>query len=424
MPLSPNYEPQGTVAPEFEEVRNEFRKNLQERGELGGACALYVQGKNLVDLWGGIRDPRKQAPWEKDTLVTVFSTTKGLAAMALAAAHSRGLFELDEPVATYWPEFTQAGKARITVRQLLAHQAGLCAVNERIDVAILSDLDALGSIIAKQAPAWTPGERHGYHGLTLGMYENEFIRRVDPGHRSLGRFFAEEIARPLGVDFYIGLRASVSHDRVASIKDFHPVRMLMHFNSMPLGMLLSLMSPWSLTYRSLMNPRMRRPAEMAGPKYRSIEFPSGGGIGNARSIARAYSAFATGGKELGLTAKTMQELTSPARAPTRGSFDAVLKIDTSFSLGFWKPCTSFLPGMSSTVFGGHGAGGSVGFADSDRGVAYSYVTNKLGFRMFDDPREKALRDACYRSLEKVMSSPADRTLFTGGTDKDMSKRNV
>jgi CubicO group peptidase (beta-lactamase class C family) len=403
MPRSSEYQ-QGTVTSGFEEVRQEFGRNFTERGELGAACAFYFHGEKVVDLWGGIRDQATGAPWLEDTLVTVFSTTKGLAAMTLAIAHARGLFELDEPVAKYWPEFAQAGKERITVRQLLAHQAGLAAVDEPIGIETMTNFDSLASIIARQPPAWIPGERHGYHGLTLGMYENELIRRIDPLRRSLGRFFQEEIANSLGIDFYIGLPPSILPGRIATIKDFHPLRMLTQFNSMPSGMLLSLMWPWSLTYRSLMNPKMRRPGDMAGPKYRAIEFPSGGGIGNARSIARAYSAFATGGKELGITAKTMQELMAPSVPPSGGRRDLVMKTETAFSFGFWKSCPSFLPGMSAKVFGGHGAGGSVGFADPEHGVAYSYVTNKLGFRMFDDPREKALRDACYRCLQKAKPS--------------------
>jgi CubicO group peptidase (beta-lactamase class C family) len=408
MPQSDKDCVRGTASPEFAEVQSEFKRNFEERGELGAACALYVHGKREVDLWGGVRDDTTGAPWMEDTLVTVFSTTKGLAAMTFAVAHSRGLFELDEPVAKYWPEFAQAGKESVTVRQLLAHQAGLAAVDERITIATLTNHGSMAAIIAKQAPAWKPGTKHGYHALSLGMYENELLRRVDPMRRSLGKFFQDEIARPLGVEFYIGLPPSVPSDRIATIKDFHPVRMLGHLNSMPVGMILSLMWPWSLTYRSMMNPKMRRPREMAGPQYRGIEFPSGGGIGDARSIAKAYSAFATGGKDLGISAKTMKELTAPFVPPPGGYDDAVMKTETAFSCGFWKPCPSFLPEMKPSAFGGHGAGGSVGFADPDLGVAYSYVTNKFGFRMFDDPREKALRDACYRCLARSLAGSSLR----------------
>lgn len=190
----------GYVEPGFEDVQAEFNRNFLERGESGSGFALYHKGRLVVDLWGGYRDSKSQQPWEANTLVMVFSTTKGIAAMAMAVAHSKGLFQLDEPVATYWPEFAVAGKERITVRQLLAHQGGLSALDEPLDEKKLADLDFIAAVIAKQAPAWEPGTRHGYHGFTLGLYENELIRRVDPQHRSLGKFFQDEIAGPFGID--------------------------------------------------------------------------------------------------------------------------------------------------------------------------------------------------------------------------------
>ena len=158
----------------------------------------------MVDLWGGVRDARDGSPWEEDTLVLVYSTSKGLAAMTLALAHSRGWLDYDEHVTTYWPEFAQAGKRNVTVRQLLGHEAGLPVVDERLDPRILADFDRLAAAIAKQRPAWPPGKRHGYHGVSLGWYEGELMRRVDPQGRTLGRFFREEIADPLGLDVWFG----------------------------------------------------------------------------------------------------------------------------------------------------------------------------------------------------------------------------
>ena len=187
----------GSVAAGFEEVARAFTKNFIERGELGAACAVYHQGKKVVDLWGGYRDAKRQAPWEEDTLVLVFSVTKGMAAMTMALAHSQGLFAYDEPVATYWPEFAQQGKEHITVRQLLSHQAGLCLIDEPLNASILADFDAVAALLARQKSAWEPGTKQGYHYLSLGLYEGELIRRVDRQHRSLGHFFQDEIAQPL-----------------------------------------------------------------------------------------------------------------------------------------------------------------------------------------------------------------------------------
>ena len=233
----------GSVAEGFEPVRAVFESNFRDRDELGASVALYRGPEPLVDLWGGYRDVAGTRPWERDTMVLVYSTSKGLAGLAVAVAHSRELLDFEERVATYWPEFAQHGKGAITVRQLLSHQAGLPAVDERLDAGVMADLDRMASILAGQRPAWEPGTRRGYHGLSLGWYENELIRRVDPAHRSLGRFFHDELAVPLGLDFHIGLPADTSESRVAEIDGFTALQMVLHLNVMPAGMVLAYM--WS-----------------------------------------------------------------------------------------------------------------------------------------------------------------------------------
>lgn len=390
----------GEVDPGFEEVREEFIKNFSERGELGAACAIYHRGQKVVDLWGGYRDYKNRAPWEKDTLVLVFSTTKGLASMTMAVAHSRGLLDYDEKVATYWPQFAQQGKENITLRQLLSHQAGLCIIDDPLDAKILADPDLLASATARQKPAWEPGTKHGYHGISLGWYQGELVRRVDPLHRSLGRFFQEEIAGPLGLEFYIGLPPGVPDSRIASIEAYHPLRMIFHINEMPWPLVKAYFNPKSLTSRSFSNPRLESPGCLNRPPYRSVEMPAANGIGQVRGIARAYSVFATGGKDLNIGKETMKELTMPATPPSSGWHDEVLLIDTSYSLGFMKPLHSFQFGGGSS-FGTPGAGGSFGFADPDKQVGYAYAMTRMGFHIFDDPREKALRDALYRCLERL-----------------------
>jgi CubicO group peptidase (beta-lactamase class C family) len=385
----------GWVARGFELVRTAFIRNFTERGEVGAACAIYHKGAKVVDLWGGFRDVRFGDPWEEDTMVTVFSTSKGMAAMAMAVAHSRGLFQLDEPVATYWPEFAQQGKERITVRQLLAHQAGLPAVDEALDVQKMADLDFLADVLARQRPAWTPGTRHGYHGLTLGFYQNELIRRVDPARRTLGQFLRDEITAPLGIEFYIGLPSDIATTRLASLEALNPLRL---FSMLPSRMVLTMIWPRSLATRSLWNPKMLSIGEMASRAYRTIEIPSANGVGQARAIAHAYGVFAMGGGQLGITPETMGELTRPPTDPTLGCDDLILFLDTRYSCGFWKPCSTFPFGTSEKAFGAMGVGGSAGFADPDAKLGFAYVTNKMGFHLVDDPREKALRSACYASL--------------------------
>ena len=242
----------GHVSRGFEAVREAFAENFARRRELGGACCAYHRGEKVVDLWGGIRNKQTGEPWEQDTMVIVYSATKGLAAMTLAIAHSRGWLDYEERVCAYWPEFAQQGKERITVRQLLAHQAGLFAFDEPVDRSVVADLDRLAVVLARQKPAWEPGTRQAYHAITLGFYEGELLRRIDPQHRSLGQFFQDEIASPLGLDVYIRLPEEIPNSRLATLAPPRPIEMLLGF---PLRLTLDAMNRRSNIYRALMtNP--------------------------------------------------------------------------------------------------------------------------------------------------------------------------
>ena len=388
---------QGWVSPGFEPVREQFALNFAKRGELGGACCIYHRGKPVVDLWGGYREPQRQALWEENTMVIVFSTTKGMAAMALALLHSRGLLDFEEKVATYWPEFAQAGKGSVTVRQLLSHQAGLCVVDEPITKETLIDPDAIAAAVAKQKPAWEPGTRQGYHAVSIGFYESELVRRIDPGHRRLGRFFHEEIAVPLKLDFYIGLPDEMDDSRLAVIKMFQPAALPLHLNEVPIGYALALMNRNSLTTRALFkNPGLGVPFDPHRIYARSIEFPAMGGVGTARSIAQSYDAMITG--EMGITSETLHALSAPAISPLHGFHDVVLKVDWCLSLGYAKPGLGLKFGHGAASFGTPGLGGSFGFADPDKQVGYAYITNQMGFSQGNDRRDVALRRAFYSCL--------------------------
>jgi CubicO group peptidase (beta-lactamase class C family) len=402
----------GFVEAGFEAVRQEFEANFRRRGELGAACAAYHHGVPVVDLWGGYRDTAGRAAWQQDTLVMVYSTSKGLAAITVALAHSRGWLDYDATVATYWPEFAQNGKDRITLRQLLSHQAGLCAIDEPLNAEKLRDLTAVAGALARQRPAWEPGTRQGYHALSLGWYEGELIRRVDPRHRSLGRFFAEEIAEPLGLEFYFGLPPDVAADRVASIKGTGVIGALMHPRGMPAPMLAAFLRPSSLTARVFGNPKLRGAADLDSPAYRAVEIPAGGGIGQVRSIAKVYSELATGGEKLGLAARTLAELSAPPRAPTVASRDLVLMTAASFSLGFARPADGFRFGSSGRALGHPGAGGSFAFADPDLALSFAYAPNRLGHYLRDDPREKALRDALYGCVRRLPDRDGSQATLT------------
>jgi CubicO group peptidase (beta-lactamase class C family) len=378
----------GHVSPGFEAVREAFADNFVRRHELGGACCVFYRGENVVDLWGGIRNERTGEPWERDTMVIVHSSTKGLAAMTLALAHSRGWLDYEEPVCRYWPGFAQQGKERVTVRQLLAHQAGLFALDVPVDRALVADFDRLAVVLARQTPAWEPGTRQGYHGITLGFYESELLRRIDPQHRSLGRFFHDEIAIPLGLDVYIRLPESMPNSRLATLSRPGMWELLRGFGP---RFMLDAMNPHSKITRTLQGSEL--PIDPAHIYARNLEVPSGGAVGTARAIARTYSVFATGGQELGLRRQTLDLLAAPATPPSYGFLDVCLGGEVQFSLGFMKPSAVWPFGSSAASFGSPGAGGSLGFADPRAGMGYAYVTSRMCTTLTGDPRDVALRDA-------------------------------
>lgn len=379
----------GFVTGGYEAVREAFAENFSRRREIGAACCVYHKGEKVVDLWGGLRNKSTGEPWEEDTMALVYSATKGLAAMTLAVAHSRGWLNYDELVSTYWPEFARNGKEGITVRQLLAHQAGLFAFDEPIDRTLVADLDGMAQLMARQTPAWEPGSRQAYHAITLGFYEGELLRRIDPQHRSLGQFFQDEIAAPLGLDFYIGLPASIPNPKLAPLVDPSWFEMLVGF---PVRMSLEILNPRSNFRRALLGSELAH--EKTCVYAREIEIPAGGGVGTARSIARAYGVFASGGRELGLRPETLRELTAPAIPSKHGFFDECIKGDAEFSLGFMRPNRGF-PFGSPASFGFPGAGGSFGFADPEKQIGYGYIPNRKGVTMGGDPRDVALRRALY-----------------------------
>jgi CubicO group peptidase (beta-lactamase class C family) len=387
---------QGHASAGFEAVREAFASNFARRRESGGACCVYWRGKKVVDLWGGFRNKKTGEPWEQDTMVLVHSATKGLAAMTLAIAHARDWLDYEAPVARYWPEFAQRGKDAVTVRQLLAHQAGLFAIEEPVDRSVVADPDRLAAVLARQKPAWEPGTRQAYHALSLGFYEGELLRRVDPRHRTLGQFFQDEIATRLGEEIYIRLPEEIPNSRLATISSPGPLHMLTEF---PFRFTLEVMNPHSNIFRALMkNPGTAVCQEEQRVYARNLEVPSGGGVSTARGIAHAYGVFATGGRELGLRQETLDLLAAPAIPPTHGFYDECLKGDgVQFSLGFMKSTPTWSFG-SARSFGSPGAGGALGFADPDAGIGYGYVTSQMGTALTGDPRDVALREALYSAI--------------------------
>jgi CubicO group peptidase (beta-lactamase class C family) len=330
----------------------------------------------------------------------VFSSTKGISSIAFALLNSKGLVDYDEKVSTYWPAFAHNGKENITIRQLLAHQAGLFTNDKKLKYEVLTDEDVLADCLAKQKPYWNPGDKKGYHAWTIAMYQNEICKRVDPLKKPLHRFFKDEIADALNIDFHIGLPKEIPQHRIAQLIPFLPQEAFTGKQNTDLGRIMKgILNPFSHFYKSLLNPpHALNLNNFNNRKY--IEIPNGSahGFGNARSIAQTYNEFATGGKNLHIRQETLTALEAAPIHPKHGKNDLVLNVDIPFSLGFAKPSEFQNFGINYRSYGSFGAGGSGGFADPEKQVAFGYVMNKMGTHIANDPREFALRTATYESI--------------------------
>lgn len=391
----------GHVAAGFEPVQRAFELVLAASPDMGAACAIHYNGECVVDLWGGVSDPARGALWDRDTLVLVYSLTKGMTGLACAVAVSRGLFDYDEPIGDVWPEFAGGGKEAMTVGAVLSEQAGVAAIDLKLTAANMGDQAAIAAAIARQPPNWPPGEWAGNHSFTLGWLGGELIRRRDPAGRSLGRFFADEIAAPLGVDFFIGLPDDVERERIARIKGFTLFDLIVRHTDMPWSLVFGLMWPWSLAFRALNNPLLPSgPGALDAEAYRRIELGAVGGISNARAIAAIYQEFGGGGKRLGIRPEVIERLQAGYPPPRRGTIDRIFGVDLAYALGLEKPDAGWRFAPSSSAYGTFAVGGSFAFADPRDRVAYAWVTNRLGTHKRDDPRELAVRTAFYHCVGK------------------------
>ncbi|MET9286393.1 serine hydrolase domain-containing protein [Nocardia beijingensis] len=386
----------GDVAPGFEPVADAFRRNFARHGEIGAAVAVYAGERPVVDLWAGFRDRGRTLPWERDTIVPVFSSTKGMAAFTVAAAVAKGVLDYEQPVAKYWPEFAANGKDEVTVRQLIDHQAGLSGLSQTVRLPQIADLDGLATILAAQKPAWRPGTRHGYHAITLGLYQGELLRRVDPARRTLGRIFAADIAAPLGVDFFIGLPAEQSMDRIATMSATRGLDVLRYERDIPLRIGAEIYAKRGLSYAALTNPRCGAPARATRREFLAVELPGSNGVGNARALAKVYGAAAGRTGALPLDDALLDRLAAAETADDVPAQDLVLHAKSRYHLGFRKSRGSFRFGSDKRAYGTTGLGGSFGFADPATGLGFGYTMNRLGLAVLDDVRSRNLREALLR----------------------------
>jgi len=381
----------GSCEARFDPVRRAFARNFEELGDVGAAVAVHVDGRPVVDLWAGLADVETQRPWEQDTLALVFSTTKGWTAVCALLLWERGDLDIDAPVADVWPEFAVAGKERVTSRQLLSHQGGLPAFDDPISVADCHDVDLVASRLASQAPRWEPGTAHGYHAITYGWLVGEVVRRVTG--RTVGRFFAEEVAAPLGLDTFIGLPPA-HHGRVATL-------LPMALDKLPPGFQLdeqtqalvaTILDQSSLTFQVFTNPPVLAGVDdFNSTEMRAAEWPAANGVTSARSLSKLYGELAC--DRLLSTATLDAAETAQVDGP-----DRVLVLRTRFGLGFALPSDIVGYAPTGTGFGHDGAGGSVGFADRRARVGFGYVMNQMSPSLGTDGRVRNLTNALYTAL--------------------------
>ena len=365
----------------FAAVRGAFERNFQELGEVGASLCIYSRGRPAVDLWGGFRDAGRTQPWQRDTIVCVYSVTKGLTALCAHMLIERGLLELDKPVGKVWPEFAQNGKEAMTLRHILSHTAGLSAFEKAITVDEYYDWDLVVSRLAEQAPLWTPGSQLGYQPATFGHLAGELIRRASG--RTPGVFLREEVVEPLGGDFHVGT-ADEHHHRIADLVAA-PSEEQANWGSP---------DPDSLMYKATSNPPdIGLPSVSNSPGWRRAEIPGANGHGDARTIARIYAALANGGAidDVRLVNESTVEQMIEEQA---SGDDRVLGMEGRIALGYQLSGGYFRATPNPRSFGYPGLGGHMAFADPDAGIGFAYTANQMRIPdNFRDPRVARILDA-------------------------------
>jgi CubicO group peptidase (beta-lactamase class C family) len=387
----------GSVEPGFEGVADAFRANFEEHGEVGAATAVYVGGRKVVDLWGGMADRDAGTPYAEDTLQLVFSTTKGMTAACANLLAQRGDLDVDAPVAEYWPEFKAKGKGDIPVRWLLCHKAGLPYVDATLTFEEALAWDPMIRALEDQEPIWEPGTAHGYHATTYGWLVGEVVRRISG--KSLGTFFHDEYATPLDLEFWIGLPDD-QQGRVAPLVQWGDGKLTSAADPELAAMIEQFMGPDTILGKALGAPSFVFQDAEGGwnnPAIRRAEIPAANGVTNARSLARFYAGL-TGTVEGGPADPilTEEQVAKASELQTSGP-DQCLYFETTFGLGFFVS-SLFAPYGGPKAFGHTGAGGSVGFTDPEHGIGFGYVMNKMMQTLNGDPRSGGLIKAVYEAI--------------------------
>jgi CubicO group peptidase (beta-lactamase class C family) len=389
-----NAEIDGWTAPGFEAVRTAFEKNFAEGLEVGAAFSAYHRGEMVADLWGGIADPKTGAPWERDTLILVFSTTKGATAICANKLAQDGRLDVDAPVAAYWPEFAQEGKGDMPVRFLLSHRAGLAWVDEPLTLEQALAWDPMIHALERQKPSWEPGTAHGYHAITYGYLVGEVIRRITG--KSVGAYFREAVGDPLGLDFWIGLPESEEPRVAMLVGNLTGGLESANLDADARAAIAALIGP-----DSVMGKALSGGGAFAGEgiwntrAVHAAEVPAAAGVSDARSIARMYAACV--GEVDGIRLLTPERVKTATVQQTEGPNTVLMGLDIQFGLGFFLPSTIVQLGGPHS-FGHFGAGGSVGWADPDAEFGFGYVMSKMEMGLAGDQRSTRLVNACYESV--------------------------
>lgn len=375
---------QGSCDERFEPLATAFRENFESRGDVGASVAVSLEGETVVDLWGGHIDEAREKPWQEDTIINVYSTTKTMAAACALLLADRGEIDLYAPVSTYWPEFAQNGKGQVEVRHFMSHSAGLSGMDEPFSGAALYDWDAVVEALARQAPWWEPGTQSGYHALTQGHLIGEVVRRVSG--RSLGTFFREEFAEPLGADFHIG----VDEQHFPRIADMIPPEA---------GPDAQVPAGDSIAARTFANPAVDA-LESRTPGWRKAEIPAANGHGNARSVVRVQTVLANGGVADGKRLMSEAGCRAIFDEQTNGE-DLVLGIPVRFGMGYGlnNELLPLSPNPNACYWGGWG--GSLILVDQDARMCVSYVMNRMEATLTGDMRGMSILQGVYESLAQV-----------------------
>ncbi len=390
----------GYCHPDFSDVRQFFYENFLYRNEVGASVCVYYAGECVVHLWGGLSDKKNLIAWNENTQTLVFSTTKGMSALALALLHSKGLLDYNEKVSTYWEEFSAKGKKNITVKQLLSHQAGLSTLSQRLTYDILTNERKFSTLLSQVEPRWNPGDYQGYHAWTIGFYIHEIIKRISG--RGLQQFFDEEIAKPLGISGSIGLKSHNDNMQVSRLIPIYPSEILRgHHSGDWLKYAASFSNPFSMWFRTLLNPSFALNLEnFNNPRYQRLPIGSTMGFFTAKDLAKIYNECIIPHPTIAISKETMSLIEAVPEPPKISRKDLILDEEIPFHLGFAKSSSFQEFGINHRSFGSFGAGGSGAFVDPERKFSFAYVMNKMGAYLANDPRELVLRNAVIACVKK------------------------